>query len=60
MATKIFCDGCDKDTTAAYNTTNVCIGVAATDAVANTYDLCNRCIERLRKEANPLQWARAV
>lgn len=60
MATKTFCDGCDKE----LKTNDSQQAVVAikrngdTTAWGGSYDLCNACIEQLGRESNPNNWIR--
>lgn len=61
MATKIFCDGCDKELKSPLDKKwNVQVANATTSKLSETFDLCDSCGLRLEANTNPKQWARAI
>lgn len=60
---KIFCDGCDKHIEGLkVNEIRVIIGshdMVPQPGEGHVYDLCNICVETLRRETNPKSWERA-
>lgn len=60
MATKTYCDGCDKELQAGfvYKTT---VSVQITGEVKQAggdYDLCKSCMDYLCRDSNPRNWTR--
>jgi len=61
MATKIYCDGCDKETTADVFRVSVSIKTAGRfEQSGGDYDLCAGCAARLADQSDPTQWVRAA
>lgn len=69
MATKIYCDGCDRDITEGRSDARKGIRINATSQAGEgqailgqfevgPFDLCGTCIECFKRDCNPKNWAR--
>lgn len=62
MATKYYCDGCDKELPPAM-IENIGITVKKNEvmsAAGGAYEMCKGCADRLVRESNPKNWIRCV
>ena len=62
MATKFYCDGCDKELTPKM-VQHMSVSVKKNgefSAVGGNYELCERCAGILCRESNPNNWVRAA
>jgi hypothetical protein len=60
MATKYYCDGCDKEL-AATSVENISIAIKKNgefSAAGGAYELCSGCSKNLVRESNPKNWVR--
>lgn len=60
MATKYFCDGCDRElpaTKVMHIDVLVVVG-AHQNRTPEEYELCESCASHLKDQANPKRWAR--
>lgn len=64
MATKVFCDGCDKEICLSANISKVRVIFLARpvqeDGMTPDFDLCDQCLEHFRGNCLPTQWPRAA
>jgi len=61
MATKYYCDGCDREM-AAGHVKHVDVVVCADHSdskIAKEYELCETCLSHLRDRCNPKNWVRS-
>lgn len=60
MATKTYCDGCDKELHAGYvNRATVSVQIAGqVKQAGGDYDLCKSCMDSLCRQTNPREWTR--
>jgi hypothetical protein len=62
MATKYYCDGCDKELPPAM-IENISVSVKKNgdvSAAGGAYELCKGCAANLVRESNPRNWTRAA
>lgn len=63
MASKFFCDGCDKelrDYDRATNSHRVLVEIAVVSKVSGTFDLCASCAHKMVNHADPTKWPRVA
>jgi hypothetical protein len=62
MATKHYCDGCDKELAPAM-IENIGVTIkkgGETSAAGGSYELCKGCADHLVRDSNPNNWVRCV
>lgn len=60
MATKYFCDGCDKEVpeSTIHKLSVTVKRNGETSAAGGAYELCKGCADKLTKDSNPNNWLR--
>lgn len=60
MATKYYCDGCDKELQSGFvYRTSVSVQVSGqVKQAGGEYELCRSCMDQMIRETNPRQWTR--
>lgn len=62
MATKYFCDGCDKElqATAVQHVDVLIVAKNSDSRTPDEYELCEHCVTYLKRESDPRKWTRCA